>query len=210
MFSIQANTIAETWEASIEKLLLTEDYYHFDSERGFCIETEAVTLHVLHPDWQPQLSPKYIFPNLVDEYKSKIAGKVPELRTTYERIHCWVQSDQTLFDQYQFVTNLLIENTYSRAGVISIWNPEIDLHIGRSISPVMLYFSVRENALNVSIIARSSDAWVSSQPEMIGFSEIQADMANELKIKIGRLTFHAMSYHLYEYDLLPARKSFLK
>lgn len=208
MFSVTANTIAEAWEASIEELLKLPTIYTFDSDRGYCIEAESVTLYVMHPPLEPQLSERYLFPQLIEEYKLKVAGKISEVRTTYERMHQWLRRDKKKLNQRLMIKRLLRSNPQSRAGVLSLWDPEIDLNSSRPISPCMLYFSVRNNLLNLAVIARSTDAWVGALPEMIAFSDFQAKFADELGIGIGRMSYHALSYHLYEYDLPTARQSF--
>lgn len=201
MFCITSNTIAEAWENSIRLLLEAQELYSYDSDRGFCLELESVVLHVSEPLLEPQVSDKYIFPQLVDEYCAKIAGKTPEARTAYERIHQWVKRDGKKLNQYAAVLRHLKINPDSRAAVVSIWDPEVDLFSTRPLSPCLVYFSIRHNALNSAILARSSDAWVNALPEMIGFCSVQKRLANSLGIGVGRLSFHALSYHIYEYDL---------
>jgi len=190
-------------------MLLTSVVNSFDSDRGFCIEAESITLRITHPQMKPQTSEKYIFPQLIDEYKNKVAGRIPELRDTYERMVSWPDRSGGETDQLSVVTRLLADSTGSRMGIISLWDPEIDLRSSRPMSPCLLYFSIRRNSLNMSIIARSADAWVGALPEMIALSDLQQDISDELKLSIGCLNYHVLSYHLYEYDLLPASQSLI-
>jgi thymidylate synthase len=208
MFYVEDNSIASVWEESIRHFLRLSNLYYSDSRLGFCLEAQGVTITSNDPASIPQISPKYLFPQLLPEYQLKLEGEIPEISTTYDRMYKWSKRNGVELDQMERIRQILENDPFSRAAVVSIWDPDYDLYASNPISPCMLSFSVKNEKLNLIIIARSSDAWVSALPEMIAFSQIQIRQANRLQVGVGRLMFHALSYHIYEHDLPIVKKKF--
>lgn len=106
--------------------------------------------------------------------------------------------------QLDFVADKLTNSPYSRHGYASIWAPTVDTVSPYPLCIIGVYFSIRNNCLNMTSILRSNDAWGQALNDMYELIMIQKDMATRLQVKVGSYSHFAMSYHLYTKDRIDA------
>jgi len=209
MFYVSGLTLAEAWEQSVITFLKLPDVYKYDSDYGLCLEAQGSTIRVFEPAREPLISDKYLFKPLIEEYQAKLAGKIAQVSTTYERIYHWEKRDKKKLNQLNQITKILQLRPSTRAAVVSLWDPEFDLVPTQSpVSPCIFSFILRDGKLNMSIVARSTDIWIGALPEMVAFSGLQIAQAKKLHVAVGHLIYHAFSYHMYEQDFPIARQTF--
>lgn len=88
-----------------------------------------------------------------------------------------------------------------------MWRPEEDATSSHPPCPITIQFLVRSKKLEMTVVLRSSDAWMAAIPDFIAFTNIQRLVGQKLKLRPGRYTQFAVSYHVYEYDVLMAREA---
>jgi len=122
-------------------------------------------------------------------------------------------------DQVEGVIAKLVEQPFTRQAQMITWMPNLDLDC---YDPPCLqsiwYRIIRDeeegaNYLNCNVRFRSNDAWGASFMNMFGFvmfnrDVIAAEVAKRSgeEVKIGRLNWHADSYHIYGKDIEEARQ----
>lgn len=108
-------------------------------------------------------------------------------------------------DQTRIIAEKLGNSSYSRQAYATIWSPEID-----SVSPypfciVGVYCFIRDDALNMTSILRSNDAWGQALNDIYHLVKIQEKLSKKLGVSMGTYTHIAMSYHIYVSDLIKAK-----
>jgi thymidylate synthase len=124
----------------------------------------------------------------------------------------------TPVDQVQAVIEKLAAQPFTRQAQLITWMPELD---GRFYDPPCLqslwYRIIQDDDgvwwLNCNIRFRSNDAWKASFMNMFGFirwnrNVIAAGVAAKAgkTVKLGRLNWHADSYHIYGKDIAAAEQ----
>jgi hypothetical protein len=214
--AITGGTIAEVWEASMRLLLSQRGAAVIDTDTGGgTIEFEGVVLRVRDPAGEPRISDRYVDPQLIADYGGFFSrpqhSRPAEITTVADRLFAWPTASGRKLDQIRRVVAELKENPNSRRAVAQIWNPERDLPQGAVQSPsghCHLYFSVREEALNLTVSSRSVDAWNGELANMLVLAGLQRRVADRLKLPIGLFVHFVASYHLYIRDLPSAVAAF--
>lgn len=101
--------------------------------------------------------------------------------------------------QYDVVIDRLRNDSDSRQGVVTLWNPELDCLPGKKDYPctVMHQFRIRNNRLNMSVYMRSNDVWLGSAYDFFQFTRVQLAMCSVLGIEPGTYAHHVGSLHIY-------------
>jgi thymidylate synthase len=104
--------------------------------------------------------------------------------------------------QLHYVFELLDQDRDSRQAVITLWDPRKDSGMRHPDHPctVALEFSVNDHALDMTVFMRSNDAYLGLAYDIGVFAQVQACMADALRIPEGVYVHHAASLHLYERD----------
>jgi thymidylate synthase len=125
-------------------------------------------------------------------------------------------------NQIDAVIEKLISQPYTRQAQIITWMPNIDLKCYDPPCLQSLHYRVIEDddggwSLNCNVRFRSNDAWGASFMNMFGVVQFNKKMiAEELsrranrKVILGRLNWHADSYHIYGKDIDDFEKRFLR
>ncbi len=106
--------------------------------------------------------------------------------------------------QLDYIADKLAHSPYNRHGYASIWAPAVDTLSPYPLCIIGVYFSIRNECLNMTAILRSNDAWGQALNDMYELIMIQKDMATRLQLEIGTYSHFAMSYHLYTKDRIDA------
>ncbi len=122
-------------------------------------------------------------------------------------------------NQIDWVINKLVEMPYTRQAQMITWMPNLDLTCYDPPCLQSIHYRLLEDNdvfyLNTNIRFRSNDAWGANFMNMFGFIHFtRYVIADELekrlnkKVELGRLNWHADSYHIYGKDLEDFRKRF--
>jgi thymidylate synthase len=203
-FLVPGDTISGAWRSSLELLCSSANVRAYPGPGGeLCLELENVVMEVADPTLEPRLPDLYLFPDILKLYRVVVNKKSTAVKTLYDRIYAW---GETGVNQLAEVKKRLRANVHSRQGIILMWDPTSDLKSDKPVCPCLLQFLTRDQRLNVTCIVRSSDAWLGAVPDMLTFTELQERLARELRIGVGTYVHHAISYHIYDYHLLQARR----
>ena len=124
-------------------------------------------------------------------------------------------------DQIDGVINKLSAAPYTRRAQMITWMPSLDPDCYDPPCLQSLHYRLLEDEngvfwLNCNVRFRSNDAWGASFMNMFGFiqfnREIVAKRVGELAgkpVELGRLNWHADSYHVYGKDLEDFKRRFL-
>jgi thymidylate synthase len=111
-------------------------------------------------------------------------------------------------DQLDNVRRLLSADLTSRRAVMALFDPEKDFADSKDI-PCNNWLSwiAREGKLHLSVAIRSNDAmWGFSGTNAFEWSILQEVMAYWLNLDVGRVTYFAHSFHLYDHHFNRARQ----
>lgn len=186
---------------------------------GMTIEIEDVINDVEVNNQYHKLSQKY----LNNELKwygdmgplSQIAEHAPFWNTLYEdKETLFVNSNygyrirnnsfftgKESFDQFEHITNLLMEDNDSRRAVINIKLPDnFEDREGVNDTPctLSLQFFIRDGKLDMIVNMRSNDIIYGFPYDAYYFTYLQLTLATRLKVKPGKYIHNAGSFHIYE------------
>lgn len=123
-------------------------------------------------------------------------------------------------DQIHYIIEKLAAQPYTRQAQAITWMPNLDLRIYDPPCLQSIWYRVIEDEegiwwLNCNIRFRSNDAWKASFMNMFGFIQFNKNIIaagimekNGRIVKLGRLNWHADSYHIYGKDIASAEKMF--
>ena len=121
-------------------------------------------------------------------------------------------------NQIDAVINKLVEQPFTRQAQMITWMPNLDIDCFDPPCLQSLWYRIMEDEdgvwwLNSNIRFRSNDAWGASFMNMFGFinfsKNLIADPISERTgkvVKLGRMNWHADSYHIYGKDIQTAKK----
>ena len=121
-------------------------------------------------------------------------------------------------DQIQGVIEKLARQPFSRQAQMITWMPNIDTACYDPPCLQSLWYRIVEDKagawrLNVNVRFRSNDAWGANFMNMFGFTMfnrdvIAAGLAKKTgrEVKLGRMNWHADSFHIYGKDIETARQ----
>ena len=120
-------------------------------------------------------------------------------------------------DQVAGVIEKLVAQPFTRQAQMITWMPNVDLVVYDPPCLQSLWYRIMEDDdgslwLNCNIRFRSNDAWGANFMNMFGFVQFNREViANEVgnqlgkEINMGRLNWHADSYHIYGRDIEKAK-----
>jgi thymidylate synthase len=121
-------------------------------------------------------------------------------------------------DQINAVIEKLCRQPYTRQAQMITWMPNLDIECFDPPCLQSLWYRIIEDEegvwwLNCNVRFRSNDAWGASFMNMFGFIQfnknvIAAGIADKTgrKVELGRLNWHADSYHIYGKDIENAKQ----
>lgn len=124
---------------------------------------------------------------------------------------------QVKVDQVENVIAKLVEQPFTRQAQMITWMPELDLDCFDPPCLQSLWYRIIEDEestrwLNCNARFRSNDAWGANFMNMFGFIRFNREIiADELErrtgrtVGLGRLNWHADSYHIYGKDIEQAK-----
>jgi Thymidylate synthase len=129
-----------------------------------------------------------------------------------------VETGYFKIDQIESVIEKLVKQPYTRQAQMITWMPNLDIKCYDPPCLQSLWYRLLEDEegtywLNCNIRFRSNDAWGASFMNMFGFIQFNKEIiASEVekrsgkRVKLGRLNWHADSYHIYGKDIIAAKE----
>lgn len=110
-------------------------------------------------------------------------------------------------NQIEAIIDRLKKNPFTRRAAISIYHPEDAVRESTDIPCAFgIFYSIRENKLNTTILMRSNNAKFLFPYNVFEFSLLSEVIAREVGVELGSLHFQSVSMHLYENDFDAARE----
>lgn len=127
------------------------------------------------------------------------------------------QAGHFSIDQIEVVIEKLIKQPYTRQAQMITWMPNLDVDCFDPPCLQSLWYRIIEDEegvwwLNCNVRFRSNDAWGASFMNMFGFINFNKDVIAEISkrtgrtVNLGRMNWHADSYHIYGKDIENARQ----
>ncbi len=125
-------------------------------------------------------------------------------------------------DQVEAVIDKLVKEPYTRQAQMITWMPDVDLKCYDPPCLQSLYYRIIEDSdgvgyLNCNVRIRSNDAWGANFMNMFGYVQFNkveiADRISERtgkRVELGRMNWHADSYHIYGKDIADFKKRFME
>ena len=108
---------------------------------------------------------------------------------------------------YNWAKKCLMEDVNTRQAIVRINKPKHLYHGSKDIPCTMyLNFLIRGDRLHLIVRMRSNDLTFGFPYDIVYFSKLLHDMANDLDIEPGPIHFSADSCHIYERDLIKIQK----
>jgi thymidylate synthase len=131
--------------------------------------------------------------------------------------HERIDAGEFRIDQIEHVVSKLVEQPFTRQAQMITWMPNIDLEVYDPPCLQSLWYRIIEEKgvwwLNCNMRFRSNDAWGANFMNMFGFIRFNREViADEIAkrsgkiVKLGRLNWHADSYHIYGKDIQQAKE----
>jgi hypothetical protein len=207
MYCVEGRTLGEAWEKSIVALLSAQEATWCMSAEGRSREIPNVVMQVHDPLAEPRLSLAYPFAaSIIEEYSSLVFQPFRGLDSPNQRIYRWDIGGGKRLNQITTIIDKLKKTPSSRTAIVCFWNPPVDLFATFPLAPCLMYFSIRRQRLDLSVIVRSNDAWFAAPANFVAFTELQSEVASKLDLAPGSYCHQAFSYHIYEFDVPRAAK----
>lgn len=114
----------------------------------------------------------------------------------------WCIHDKYMFDQWENVKQILINDQNSRQAIIHIKEPsKVNKKVKDVNCTLTLQFLIRKGKLDLIVNMRSNDIWLGLPYDVFNFTCMQILMAMELDLKIGTYYHNAGSLHIYSKDM---------
>lgn len=203
---ILGTSLSETWEKSIRRLIEDETPLVPTQHGVMAKELQNLVMIIDGPFQERRISEKYSFP---EKFRTDYTESLLESYSTAEILHSRMYKyGNSKLNQFERCIKILQEEWYSRRAVMTLWKPEEDLFSPFPPCICSLQMIVRQNKLDLVVIMRSNDAWLSAHLDMLALTNIQRVIAETLKLRCGRYIHHAVSYHIYEFDYPKAKQVF--
>jgi thymidylate synthase len=101
-------------------------------------------------------------------------------------------------DQVESVLNRLKKCETTRRATLTAFDPSVDHYQNEIPSMIMIDFKIRKNRLYTTSVWRSHDIYNSWIPNIFGLKGLSKYFTESLGIKIGPITVHSVSAHIYK------------
>lgn len=109
-------------------------------------------------------------------------------------------------DQIQEAINRLKNCSESRRAISITWDPPTDTQNDEVPCMMIVDFKIRDGELQTTGLWRSHDIYGAWFPNAVGLTHLASYVADEVGVKVGTLTIHSISAHIYEVNFVEAGK----
>ena len=207
---IVAGTLPEAWEQAVAKCWAegSEFRTEYDQPGEPSSRDVAAMIHVQQPFAEPRIH--RAFPgglNDLEKYRAEMLYGVHDHwidpaknkweYTYHQRLREYTMPDGTMVDQLAAVLGKLREVSYTRRAQAITYQPWEDHKVYDPPCLQRLWFRVEEGKLNMIAHMRSNDAYKAAFMNMFAFTELQAELAEQLDLAPGEYVHVADSFHIY-------------
>lgn len=127
---------------------------------------------------------------------------------TYGERLCGYQKDKesVKINQIETIIKKLKDNQNSRRAIGITWNPTWDNERDEVPCLQFIQFMIRNNKLQITAMWRSHDIFGAWLPNVYGISYVADYVANELDLKVNKITIISNSAHIYSTDFKSLKK----
>ncbi|MBS3051852.1 MAG: hypothetical protein J4428_00585 [Candidatus Aenigmarchaeota archaeon] len=164
------------------------------------------------PDWPGEL--RHVIgiesKDTIHEYIKRVffESKLPEgtVYTYGQRLRAYPTESGKQVDQIRFLINKIRECEVSRRAVAALWYPLEDQTEKSPACLTQIQILQNEGKIHLFATVRSHDMFKAGLLNAFGLRALQSEIANELKMKLGKLSITSNSAHIYEEDWENAKK----
>ena len=109
-------------------------------------------------------------------------------------------------DQVELVVNRLKNSETTRKATLTVFDPSIDQYQNKIPRLIMIDFKIRKNRLFMTAVWRSHDIYGAWIPNFFGLKGLSKYISECLGIKIGPITIHSISAHIYKTNIKDVKK----
>ena len=109
-------------------------------------------------------------------------------------------------DQINEAIKRLKNCSESRRAISVTWDPVMDTENDEVPCMMLVDLKIRDGKLNITGLWRSHDIYGAWFPNAVGLANLAQYAAGELDVKVGTLTIHSISAHIYEVNFDEACK----
>jgi len=202
---IKSETIINAWKSSLKYIFESgEDFT--DENNRVCREVLNLITEVNNPGDDITVAidvlnsfKKWVYPPL-DEIGDLILSRKLSPTYSYSYGPRLFNFQNTVNQIDNFIIPLLKRNSFSRRGIVLVWNPVEDSNIYRRDVPglISIYFKIRKKRLNATIVVRSNDIFFGWPANLYQVFVLQDYIAKKLGCQIGSLTTFSNSAHIFK------------
>jgi thymidylate synthase len=205
MFTVETNVAKDAWKISLRHIFESGD--EIEDERGL-ITKELLNLMVTVQDPMNSEPPVGCFSS-AEKFK-KIENQFLDPKNLVEGIniakrlreHFGFKLGRDVYsvktDQIETVINRLQKSETSRRATLTSFDPGIDQYQDDIPSMIMVDFKIRGNRLHVTSVYRSHDVYNSWIPNFYGLRGLSKYLSESVGFKMGPITVHSVSAHVYK------------
>jgi thymidylate synthase len=198
-WQIRGATVAEAWSRLLDLVMrfgvIKQSQYSIQQREMLNVLTVVTDEDVDHlhlPDYLPlsaESLARYL-PSIIDN------APADEMSYTYgNRLRGYFG-----FDQVDAMTERLRQAPHTRRALATLWDAHSDPDRDTPPCLTQVVLSVVEDRLFLTYSARSQDIFAAWPQNTLGMRTLQARVAQSLGLRLGPITSHTVSAHLYEHD----------
>jgi thymidylate synthase len=193
---LETDSLGEAWLAIAQRILDEGAPSTYDGLE--ILEVPHAWLDVLHPDPDDAIIAEHAHPERLEWMRANFLDRslVAELGDARSYASRLFDYGATGLDQLAWVVDRLRADPLSRSATITTFEPLTDTSYIPCVSK--LDFWIRGGALELVVYAHSIDFGAKGYANLLQLADIQHDVADELELPIGSLSFIVKSAHIYE------------
>lgn len=196
MIHLETDSLGQAWLAIARRILDDGTPSTYDGQE--ILEVPHAWLEVRHPDPDDAIIAEHAEPERLAWMRANFLDRslVAELGNARSYASRLFDYGATGADQLAWVVGRLKADPLSRSATITTFEPLSDTSYIPCVS--MLDFWIRDDALELVVYAHSIDFGAKGYANLVQLADIQGDIAGELGVPIGPLSFIVKSAHIYE------------
>jgi len=193
---LETDSLGQAWLAIARRILDDGTPSTYDGQE--ILEVPHAWLEVRHPDPDDAIIAEHAEPERLAWMRANFLDRslVAELGNARSYASRLFDYGATGADQLAWVVGRLKADPLSRSATITTFEPLSDTSYIPCVS--MLDFWIRDDALELVVYAHSIDFGAKGYANLVQLADIQGDVAGELGVPIGPLSFIVKSAHIYE------------
>ncbi len=210
---ISSETTIGAWKSSLIHILkqgvdfVDENNRVCREELNFLIEVENPEKDINKPVESLYRFKKWVYPSIEE---------LAEVIMSRKTVHAYSYSYGPRLFNFRgkinqvddFLIPLMKKNSFSRRGIVTIWDPEQDSNAYKREIPALISidFKMRNKKLNATAVVRSNDLFFGWPANIYQIFVLQEYIAKKLDCKIGSLATFSNSAHIFKDQFEDIRK----